>query len=452
MIAKSILLVCLLGTTAGCAFKGDVHRMSVDFNGAVANTANELTLLNVIRAKDYQPLHFSSFSLVRGSISFQGSAGTDASLKGRQTTTKTDAARNIATDVVNGVDTFTPKFGAQLTSGPSFDIAVYDTQEFYQGILTSLPPSTVAHYLYQGWRSDLISYLLVQRVNYRARETFTVGSGANAITYRKGDIVRSIETAPHGDGAEEFKELVKCFELQPVAEQPPAVPLAPASRLAEVKISELALLDGKSLDLEGTMSANPANDTAVMVRRVRPGRDSLRLFLIDKSQAGECGGRTGFALATNSDGTPSLQASNDSHDDVVTVNRGYYSLTGGTSAEERLKRVEDLQNAKTRVPVNVEFVLRSVEGVFAFLGDYLRSDDDQRNVYQVEGQRIFDVREGNPPARVFASAALGGRRYFITPDESNRQSMQVIALLQQLVNLQKKSTDKPATQAVRVLE
>jgi hypothetical protein len=111
----------------------------------------------------------------------------------------------------------------------------------------------------------------------------------------------------------------------------------------------------------------------------------------------------------------------------------------------------------------VEFVFRSVQGVFDFLGDYIRTDDDSGGVpYWVErkaktdGSRIFDVAETRPSgALVLASARHLGRTYYVLKndrdDEGYRYTMRVIGLLQQLINLQKKATDKPSTQSVRVL-
>jgi hypothetical protein len=44
-----------------------------------------------------------------------------------------------------------------------------------------------------------------------------------------------------------------------------------------------------------------------------------------------------------------------------------------------------------------------------------------------------------------------GRRYSVTNDENRRRNMSVIALVEQLINLQKSATDRPVTVPVQVV-
>src|SRR5688572_33146174 len=37
---------------SACAFPGQVQRIAIDYNEAVANTSNELTFLNIVRARE----------------------------------------------------------------------------------------------------------------------------------------------------------------------------------------------------------------------------------------------------------------------------------------------------------------------------------------------------------------------------------------------------------------
>lgn len=483
-----LLAAAALILTSGCAFRGDVKRMSVDFNATVADSANELTLLNVLRAKEYRPLHFSSFSLVRGSISMSAGSGFEPTFKGGQTTTKTDIAGKVATDIVEGVDSFLFKPSASFSTGPSFDVSVQDTQEFYQGILTSVPKETIAHYLHQGWRDDLLAYLLVQRVNFRLKNDIVElddkgvpvrdAKGKARVVLPAGSLVASIEQMPHSeDELLAFKQFVQCYELSAITETPKAVDLASAARLTELKLEDLRHLDGKALTLSKALAASPAAEEAI-VQRPRAPYERLKLYLRDRPVEAT---RADFISA-------SKQGDETPHRTCTRVNKYIPEAPGElhvsealpAGAPERPEGPSGRYNVDPSSPigakltaaratlepqVEVELVIRSVEGIFTFLGDYLRTDDDHHHaagddrqypthVYTVEGKRLFDVSETRTGGRPVVSAQLDGRRYYVIADgnESHKHTMQVIALLQQLVNLQKKSSDKPATQAVRVLD
>ncbi|HEV2745995.1 MAG TPA: hypothetical protein VGW34_01690 [Allosphingosinicella sp.] len=461
---------------SGCAFRGDVSRMSVDFNATVASSANELTLLNVLRAREHQPLHFTSFSLVRGNIQFTGGAGFNTVIRGAGTTTDTDPAGKVATSVAEGVETFTPNLSAQVVTGPNFDIAVFDTQEFYQGILTSVPTTTVAHYLYQGWRSDLLMYLLVQRVNFRASSDIKGPDGK--LIFKKGNLVGSIETMPQAGETDRFRAFVECFELAPEAAQVAPVDLAPVSRLSEITMEDLKQLDGETLELSQSLTANKERDKRIFIRRPASGLERLRLFLRDDNAKTigmdrdrrelACLAATGFRLlpetgaaampgtaAARSLAEPAQSERHGAHpegegEDAASVSRGTLVARRESDLGTRLLKIQ----AGLSLPVDVEFVFRSVDGVFTFLGDYLREYDKVSTRYTVEEQPLFQVAEKPRAGQALIATRLNGRRYAVLeqPGETHKTTMRIIALLQQLVNLQKKSADKPATQAVRVID
>lgn len=484
---KWLLMSCAFIAGSGCAFKGDVHRMGVDYNSTIANTANDLTLLNVIRAKDYVPLHFTSLGAIRGKIGLNAGTSVGSTVQGDATTTTNSAADGLSTVVAEGVESLTPGLSASLNTGPDFDIAVHDTQEFYQGISTAVPAETIAHFLYQGARSDFISFLLVQRVNFTAHEDFsTTDAEGKPVEYKKGEVIHSIDTSPHAPSAAEFAKLIRCFELSPVAEKGAPVSLATAARLDKVELKDLALLDGKKLDLAGgAMTRQGDADSKVMIQRVGESSDSLKLFLYDEADPDACALSTRFKIELTGEqvtdgGNP------DDHKDVLRVTRGRLlqaalpSIATDTEKTAALgslmskphRRPESGPGSKgptiypagSAYPVDVSFVFRSVEGIFQFVGDYIRTDDDPKLTlpYWIEGRgekvrrRLFDVWETKPAnAFVLASARHLGRTYYVLKtdrdDENYRYTMSVLGLLQQLTNLQKKSSDKPSTQSVRVL-
>jgi hypothetical protein len=474
---KGLLISCALVTASGCAFKGDVQRMGVDFNSTVANTANELTLLNVLRAKDYHPLHFTSFSAVRGKIQVTGGATLGGTIQGAARKVSESLAGEEATvgrEVARGVETITPGLSAELATGPDFDVAVYDTQEFYQGITSSVPTETVAHLLYQGWPSDLLSYLLVQRVNFRTAEdiedhAIDPATNKKRILVPKGTLVQWIETAPHDEkGSALFENFIRCYEMSPVLEGGKPTTLVPVSRLAQLKLEDLKLLDGKTLDLSQAVSASAAEDAKALVQRPEDAEDRLRIFPVSENGGLPCRDPKvlpGFVIQTRPGPTPDGERKAGGEEHSVPVTTATLGLEPNSDVNRMLRAAG--RPPLTSTTVNVEFVFRSVEGAFQFLGDYIRTADDIADgrsksvLYRVDandehkqGRTLFELAEGRSGGKVLVGARHLGRNYFVVADaaETHKPTMQVLALLQQLVNLQKKSTDKPTTQSVRLLD
>lgn len=181
----------------GCTTRMPVERLTVDFNQSVAASANEVTLLNVLRAKEYQPLHFTSISLARGSMTAAAGATLGAALNDATTSIASGPddqgiLRTSTRTVGAAVQNVTPGISFSASVNPSFDVSVYDTQEFYNGITTALPAQTVGHLLYQGWPSSFIGYLLIERVEFRFKHPSTV----DGASYEEDDIAFAIENDP----------------------------------------------------------------------------------------------------------------------------------------------------------------------------------------------------------------------------------------------------------------
>lgn len=68
-----VAIVALAGGMSGCAMPREVQRIGVEYNAAVAGMANELTLLNIVRAKEDMPLHYTTVNRLTGSVTVKGS-------------------------------------------------------------------------------------------------------------------------------------------------------------------------------------------------------------------------------------------------------------------------------------------------------------------------------------------------------------------------------------------
>ena len=103
-LAACTLSAALLG---GCAFSPQLSQVAVDHNRMVAKSADELTLLNIVRASRRFPLHFTAVTEVNGNARIS-----------------VDAQIGIALDP--GLNPETATTGAGFASSPSI-VLVHST-------------------------------------------------------------------------------------------------------------------------------------------------------------------------------------------------------------------------------------------------------------------------------------------------------------------------------------
>lgn len=364
--------VCLAGlSVTSCAVPQRLEGLAIDHNQVVANTADSLTLLNILRAREGRPLHFTSISRLNGNVSMSatGNVGSSAVISG------------------GTLATVSPGISGTLASNPGFDITIYDGQEFQQGILTPIDAKTIKFYLGTGWRADLLTLLLVERIDF----VLVADAKAAPVTiggkpFRPGETVATLNNDPVlAQSAAQFANFVACFTLAA-----PRAGDADAIGLARTNNPDC---QGQQVAIEG--------GAAVAARLIT---DGPTIDLADPA-----------GVAVRIDGSTTLRAQ----------------------------------------PV-VRF--RSVDGVLYFLGEYARAtrQNPQQPIYVIPGrpgrnerdEPLLTIVEGRGD-HYDLSAEIDGTAWHIPAD--SRRSHQVIALIEQLFNLNKKGVTPPLTTAVRVI-
>src|SRR6185436_16041622 len=123
---------------------------------------NETPLLNILRAREDLPLHYTQVNRLSGTFTVKASASINDAIR-EATTTDTNQTAPMATaatvtqQIVEGVDVITPTVGGEISVNPSIDVIVLDSQKFYQGITAAIPFSTVQNYLSQGFEEQLLA-------------------------------------------------------------------------------------------------------------------------------------------------------------------------------------------------------------------------------------------------------------------------------------------------------
>ena len=503
-----VLGTCL--TLAACAMPGTVERQTVEYNTAAAQMANDLTLLNIMRAEEELPIYYTSISRLTGSIQVTASGGFNAQIKqaspvstssaqdamakttGTTTTTTTgmtgssmtatpmgasgvngglpasgptvttasgtsssiataptSSLVNTVTDlasraVTSGGNVYMPSIGGQIVTGPSFDINILDTQNFYQGVLTEIPFSTVDNYLDQEYYDNqLLIRLLVDRLEFRLKNP------VDQYQHPVGWLAKVMHNVPSGkdedgnDMAQEFANEVACFKLTGLSEKKPDKTLAPLSRLTEssddkqrgIRIQDLAAFDGTKLEIDRSIPENRADDHKVLIVRPTSEKRVAHIEFLKK-----CTDPVRISDPPNT--TPSTH-------DAVPAEPPVDSLYAGAG---KVWVLGDDNYTAVLIPVDIRIIFRSPDGVLKFLGKYLYSaQHDPTHTYRLGAQPLFSINGKGPP---IVSATVLGKHYYIADDGDDgnrRRNMTVLGLAEQLINLQKSAAERPVTVPVQVV-
>lgn len=190
MIGRATVLAAAL-SLGGCAFGPQLGQVAVDHNRMVAQSTDELTLLNIVRASHRFPLHFTAITTVDGNVALSSGAEVGIGLDPR-------------------VDPQSLALSGGIATNPSFSASVLASENFQRGIQAPIRQELVAYYLAEGWRDSLLMALMIERVD--------IVGGA-----RNGEPIINDEQA-----TSDFARLLCTYELKPDA-SPSVTPLVLAS-------------------------------------------------------------------------------------------------------------------------------------------------------------------------------------------------------------------------------
>jgi hypothetical protein len=128
---------------------------ATDFNSQVAAAQDQTLLLNVIRAANRFPMHFTELSTLSGT----GTLTAGGSL------TVPFATLN------GGMGTFSAAPTAMVTETPTFNIAVLETQEFYRGMLSPISQEQIGTYYEEGLQPELVWTLMFGQIAFQPSPT-----------------------------------------------------------------------------------------------------------------------------------------------------------------------------------------------------------------------------------------------------------------------------------------
>ncbi|WP_119156203.1 hypothetical protein [Caldimonas tepidiphila] len=405
-----------LALLAGCASTEQVAGAAVRTNLVQEQAHNQMLVLNVLRAYERKPMHFTQVTTVRLPPAF-GNAGLSLGLPFGG-----DAA---------SVYSLGPSFNVQH----SVDTAVLNTQEFMRGVTTPVPVSLMLYFLDQGWPPQLVLHMFVRGVEF----------------YEGQDITPIERVTNYPENRSEFER------FQRVLGDLRRCDFEPRKQYEHVFYS--AILDGSEFKKLPEMAAVKSAGL-VPVPVDRDGKATTD----EKQQVGlrfaAVTQTLGFDLKNRPGGGEPCEGLRASSWRVPTK-----TLT--TRADPQA------QDPKAR---SVRLLIRSPEAMIYYLGEIARAQlhgqftdaspqrlpvepgfpsigplPDEGAAQRPPPETLFELKEG-----VVENAALtleyGGKTYSIPPSTLHNRSMHVLWLLSQILALQNKGTDLPSTPNVRLIQ
>ena len=144
-VAKCLVALTLCGLQ-GCFSPMALDRAVIEYDKVTTEILSKLLLLNIARAHQHQPMHFTGVSNIAATFNFQFNAGATPAFTGE-----------------NGA-LLTPVFGGTISENPTISIVPIEGEEFTRRLLTPFQESKLTMLLRQGVDLDLMLRLLADGV------------------------------------------------------------------------------------------------------------------------------------------------------------------------------------------------------------------------------------------------------------------------------------------------
>ena len=405
--AAAALLTVLVGA---CSLGQTVGRHSIAYNTSVENATDAVLVMNILRARDRAPLHFSTIGGIHGAFSLFAGVGTDLS----------SVRSGLEPAVLAG-------------TSPSFDVAPLDRQDFARGLLRPLEPGLFRLLSDRGLPDQLLLHLLVSR-------------------FDEGASGRSIVNEPNDRHALDPAARAACAEAGAAAPPPCdrfGAVVDSLTRHGRLLFNGYTRLVPHGPRLTRAQAADPqvlatAREGGMTLRPDGPGwrlyRVTEQIVICIPSPPGVVPRYTALALDREAPQVSALpQGPNDP-----------------CAADEVAEAPTPAGHAAT---AGLSWYLRSVDEILTYLGAVQRREDEGvpyrinvgLDVSRSATPRLFRLWP-EPPAKPRFSVEYRGARWWVAEhDPAQDLTLSVLALTTQLLNLQKSADEIPSSRTLRLV-
>lgn len=389
---------------AGCSLAPIIAEQSGDYNTTVETVTDNVLVANILRARDEAPLYFSDLSQIRGAVQLN--------LQPAQTTFPYGPLFNSTT-----------RAGAQIgpvavNSQPGFDFAPLNTKNFAQGMLEGIDVKQFAFFLTRGVDYEILLNLVVSRVEiYYGSEVKEVkdgkdDTGGKKLEYRLGLNCTPFQTkCPLPRLIRSWANAAQGPRMGTISETAKLGPPIPAETFLNGKtaLDDLIKADAAKLDFDKVSASNDKEEPRSSCKG--PGS----CYQLSKKSATYV-----LCVGPEAIGIASIGATKEPKAPPIPKSNG----TCGKAA-----------------PRSTRYVLytRSVEAIFYYLGFLVAHPELAPFGFYVYDHPVDDIR---------FRTDYRGHSYFVREVSPGDQTITVLAILNDLLNLNRDANEIPSTKTV----
>ena len=415
----------------GCSLAPLITPAAIEYNQVEEDVNNQILVTNVLRARDNAPLYLAEFQNIH--VGITGTIGTG------------NITVPFGRGKVPNAKSFSALPNASIVSAPTFDATQLDTQQFTLGMLKPVDPITWEYYWHRNYSPDLLLYLFLASIN---QGTISYSNNPCAAGAAKADCDAYTAFTTKVDTLATNNVYLNIFTtLTPGAPggTAKALMIADKSYTFEQSAPQVAICtmpQGDPRQIADTFTRltryqiDPCPDAAHAAppAEAKPAPSSSASLL---PSGGASGGPSALGSALSPDDMAMFACT---HRQVVQCHRSW--------AEIQESSVE-----------GGGYVLRSVDGIIRYLGrvqqvvdETAGPDSDKKGVTWTENgakQTLFQLHREPGVDRIAVN--YRGQRYYVRQGDRSDHTLEVLALLSQLINANKNANEIPSTKAVQIV-
>lgn len=485
-LVKLAALVCSAALTAGCQYSPGMVDRTVAYNEALAESSNQVLLLNIVRASQRYPTYYSRLTgaNVTGTLTPQ----VQMTIPLGDATTITKGPAGLTTQAARAALSMVPQL--QATETNQLALQTLDDQKFIRGMMTPMKADLYRYFAETGRTPEMLGLVFISRIELPAgvaqaiRDKTMAACKANkemrplCTAIQRDDQKASLTSCTTENGPRVFRnsgDSDRRFCFQTILRALIILGLQTVPKDTSMTVIQTNLPDDltKQAAFFQTLTASSlvvANRTkgGVAVCKIETGGATFRLARWQHIRTPEAPPPTREAQCLKAvsaqDKAQGEAADSDSNQVTVEIER---------DPEGKGKA------AKETVDVKISIALRSVEGMIHYLGQIARAETQPQKsppISTIEFDRekpdtsseipLFLVKKDDTIGSMVA-VEFDGRTYSIPTitichgtcdpggtysfEHPSHRSLDVLSLVNQLWGLQKEESNVPPAPAVTVI-
>lgn len=444
---KIVVALAAAALLSGCSLSNFIKSDTSDYTQTYDEMTNVGLVTNILRARDYAPLNFSALSDIHMQMTLGGSLAT---------TMPVGPFNHATTRATLG----TGQSGINASVNPSIEIAPLDTQEFTRGILTPIDPVLVKYYMDREMPQKLLMFLVFSQI-----KTADITTGPE--TGRPGNPTKPVRPTQYFNDPSQ-PERLEAFAsyIDEIIGNRPDVHVVTANRYTGlIPIGPKFTFVPDAKDFKDMTALDPAKfrlqytekGKLAQLYSVKPEpeivfcRDNVPLPMVGLSDD----------IASNKVAFPTIAPK------IAPPGKSMPAAKGPKAAPppppfDIASAVRDSWKRVCNAPMapmgdegplgSADFGtinIRSVEAIIQYLGALLRNPQSAAIVQKHLGYSLMTLSQDSDNARFTLSYM--GDDYYVRQVDKNDRTLQVLALLTQLVSLNKVAKEIPTTRDVEVI-